>query len=139
MEASVAETAGKAGVISIGAECPELEVSGSFDFDFGEDVNAAIEKFGPKVVHTGFIRANIVTAQSAFRSKMRGPKNKPEQRMSPEDAAAWMQENWKPELQSTRGVKKSAEDKYFEEVKNMSPEARKEAMQKLRDLIKAAG
>lgn len=43
------------------------DVSASILYDFGEDVDEAIEKFGGDVVYSGFCKSSIIVAQAAIR------------------------------------------------------------------------
>jgi hypothetical protein len=66
------------------------------NYDFGEDVNEAVEKFGAEVVHTNFIAQAKVRAQAIMRDLME--KGKTDEEIQNEINA------WKPGIQRARTV-----------------------------------
>ena len=56
----------------------DVEKSATIAFDFGADVNAAIEKFGAEVVFSNFKRSAVITAQAAIRRYMEAGKTQEE-------------------------------------------------------------
>lgn len=52
---------------TIAAKSPKSGTSATVNFDFGETVEEAVEKFGADVVLSGFIRTSTITAQAAIR------------------------------------------------------------------------
>lgn len=73
-----------------------VEKSAQFNFDFGDNVQQAIEKFGADVVFSNFKRSAVITAQAAMRRGLEAKK-------SEADIAAAMN-NWKPGVALERTV-----------------------------------
>tara|TARA_R100000808_G_C2149869_1_gene158416 strand:+ start:1454 stop:1795 length:342 start_codon:yes stop_codon:yes gene_type:complete len=64
------------------------------DYDFGDDVNAAVELFGADVVFAGFVKSATITAQANMRRHL-------EAGASDEDIQAKMAD-WKPGVVTRR-------------------------------------
>lgn len=74
----------------------ETDVECAILFDFGQNLDGAVAKFGAEVVYSNFVRASKVTAQAAMRRLMEAGK-------SQEEVQTTM-EAWKPGVALERTV-----------------------------------
>jgi hypothetical protein len=58
-------------LIDITAKLSESDRSVTVSYDFGEDLDAAVELFGGDAVHKGFIAQSVVAAQSVIRNGLK--------------------------------------------------------------------
>lgn len=108
---------------SIIANTKDGEHSIEFDYDFGDSIEAAIEKFGRDIVTSHLFRSLTIAAQGAARGMMKSGKSK--------DEITAAMAKWKPgEPRQT----KTKEEKMRELVASMSPEQ----LEALQNEIKAA-
>ncbi len=105
------------------ANTKDGEHSIEFDYDFGETIEAAVEKFGADVVASHAFRSLTIAAQGAARGMMKSGKSKEE--------ILTAMASWKPgEPRQT----KSKDEKMAELIASMTPEQ----LEKLQSDIKAA-
>ena len=117
------------------AELTEIKASKQIDgvekectilFDFGADVNAAIEKFGAEVVFSNFKRSAVITAQAAMRRLLEANKTQAEieTAMAP----------WKPGVSLERSFDpvKALQSKFA----TMSPEEQNKLIEQLMAQVK---
>lgn len=84
-----------------------------FDYDFGDNLDATIEKFGESVVHKYALRGFTIAAQGTARGLMKSGKSHAE--------ILEHMKNWKPD--EPRQVK-SKEERVKELLSKMTPEQR---------------
>lgn len=110
-------------MVTIVANTKDGEHSIEFDYDFGDTIEAAIEKFGRDIVQSHLFRSLTIAAQGAARGMMKSGKEK----QAILDAMA----KWKP---GEPRQMKTKEEKMRELVASMSPEQ----LEALQNEIKAA-
>lgn len=66
----------------------DVEKEATIAYDFGGELDKAVEMFGAKVVYANFVRSSVITAQAAMRRYL-------EDGLSQDEIAAKM-EGWKP-------------------------------------------
>jgi len=71
------------------------------EYDFGVDVDAAVDMFGGAVVHSGFVTAAKIAAQNRMRELMKQGK-------TPQEAEAALAD-WKPGVKQPRAGKDPVE------------------------------
>jgi len=74
----------------------DADVEAAILYDFGQNLEGAVEKFGADVVYSNFVRASKVTAQAAMRRLLEGGK-------SQEEVQTTM-DSWKPGVTLERTV-----------------------------------
>jgi len=94
-------------------------------YDFGENLDAAVEKFGAEVVFSNFKQSAKITAQAAMRRMLEDGKD--------QDAVAARMADWKPGQTLERVIDPVATLKA--QLKNMDPA---EAKALLKDLAASA-
>lgn len=95
-------------------------------YDFGEDVNKAVELFGAEVVYSGFVRSAVITAQSILRKGI-------ESGLPDADVVAKL-EGWKPGVSLTRVVDTTAA--FLRKFEAMSPEEMAATIASLKERLK---
>ncbi len=93
-------------------------------FDFGGDVDTAIEKFGANVVYSNFVRSSVITAQAAMRRFLEDGLDQAaiEEKMS----------GWKPGVSLERTFDPTAA--FIAKYAKITPEEREAALEKLRSM-----
>lgn len=94
----------------------------SADYDFGGKVEEAIMRFTPEVVYNVFEKKAVIQGQDLVRPLLAAGK-------SEKEVAAALAK-WKPSGETQR-ARKSVQDKYLEDLRAMSPEARLAAIKEL--------
>lgn len=100
------------------------ELVGEFTYDFGDNLQEAIEKFGEEVVYARFKAAVVVDVQGVARRLMSG--KEPKKGKALQDAI----NEWKPGVQRSR---KSKTEKALAILEGMSDEERQEFLDSLDD------
>jgi hypothetical protein len=98
------------------------EKSATILFDFGGNVNAAVEKFGAETVYSNFTRAAVITAQAAMRRML-------EDGLAEADIQKKM-ESWKPGVALERVIDPIAAA--LNKFQAMTPEAQAAFLQQLK-------
>ena len=80
----------------VGEGDEKKKVSASIAYDFGDNLAAAVEKFGEEVVFTNFKRTAVITGQAAIRRMLEKGKTQDEVTTSMAD--------WKPGVALERNV-----------------------------------
>jgi len=108
-------------VITATKKIGDEERQTSITYDFGANLEAAIEKFGEDVVMSGFVSKSVITAQAAMRRFM-------EAGLSDEDVQAKM-DSWKPGVAMERTIDPVAA--LMGKFGSMSPEEQSDLLAKL--------
>ena len=74
----------------------DVELSATITYDFGGDLDTAVEMFGKEIVYTNFVRSAVITAQAAMRRWLVDGKS--------QDEIAEKMGNWKPGVAIERVV-----------------------------------
>lgn len=98
------------------------EVTATCTYDFGADLDSAVELFGADVIFNNFKQSGVISAQSRMRALLT-------QGVTGEDLQAKLDE-WKPGIKTT--TRKSPADKLKELLAGRSPK-------EIAELIAAAG
>ncbi len=107
--------------MEIKAKVPELDRTITIDYDFGANLDEAVQKFGGEVIYEDFIDSAVITLQSAMRSMARAKK-------TDEEIATALAE-WKPGV-SRRG-KTDPIAGLMARFGKMTPEKQQELIEKL--------
>jgi len=113
--------------MNVTTTCPKTDRSLTIEYDFGENLQECVAKFGEEVVFTNARARMIIACQNAVRGFL---SKEGEAAMSDEDVAAKAAE-WIPGVAVVR-EKKSAADKALDDFETMTDEERADYMKKLR-------
>lgn len=91
-------------------------------YDFGGDLDTAVENFGAEVVYSGFVRSAVITAQSVMRRFL-------EDGLAQEEIEAKM-EAWKPGVSLERVVDPTKA--FLNKFDKMTDEEREAVLEQLR-------
>ena len=101
----------------------------NFDYELGENLDAAVDLFGEEAVFNAAKKQIVVDLQSFVRRRLKSE----DPVYSDEDILAAVAE-WKPGVRTTRG--KSKEEKMLDSIKKMDPEDRKAFLATLQSALK---
>ena len=102
----------------------DSEVTDSVEYDFGANLDEAVEKFGAEVIFKRFRAQAVVDLQGIMRRHMSG--KEPKRGKALQEAV----NEWKPGVQKAR---KSRSEKALELLGGMTPEERAEFLSSLDD------
>lgn len=110
-------------VEQLATEDPTSGKSYTANYDFGDGLQDAVNRFGEEVVFTNFRKAARISLQALVRTSLKAG--------LAEDKIAEKVASWKPGV-STRGPGKSKIEKVTDLFSSLSPEAKAEFIAKLR-------
>ena len=61
--------------MEIKAKVPELNKEITVDFDYGANLDEAVEKFGPEPIYDDFVASDVITVQNLIRNLARSGKS----------------------------------------------------------------
>ena len=120
--------------IQVEAKTAEFESPIAVDYDFGDNLEEAVEKFGAEVVYTNFKQSAIISLQSNMRGKFRSLESKAQKEGKVVDwtdtewrdnatlEAQVAADGWKPGIRTATG--KSKEEKARDLLGQLTPEQR---------------
>jgi hypothetical protein len=88
--------AGEVNEVKATKKIGDVERAATILYDFGGDLDSAVEKFGKDTVYANFVRSSVITAQAAMRRYLEDGKS--------EEEIADKMANWKPGVPMERAV-----------------------------------